>query len=63
MECFEGKITSLRLPNNNLSGDIIEEWDIFKSMKFLDLSKNNISGSFPSNMELIEGLQLLDLGE
>ena len=56
-----GILYQLDLSNNNLSGQIPDCWDHFKSLAFLDLSQNQLSGKIPTSMGSLLDLQALIL--
>ncbi|XP_048443254.1 receptor-like protein EIX1 [Pyrus x bretschneideri] len=57
--CSFGQIDSLRLSDNNFSGNLSDQLRIFKNLRILDLSNNSISGRIPvslGNLSLLEEL-------
>ncbi|WVZ15269.1 hypothetical protein V8G54_012835 [Vigna mungo] len=60
--CANGTVEALGqldLSNNQLSGQIPDCWNHFKSLVYLDLSHNNFSGMVPTSMGSLVELQAL----
>ncbi|XP_020221546.2 receptor-like protein EIX1 [Cajanus cajan] len=60
--CANGTVETLYhldLSNNQLSGQIPNCWNHFKSLSYLDLSHNNFSGKIPTSMGSLFDLQVL----
>ncbi|XP_029128441.1 receptor-like protein EIX2 [Cajanus cajan] len=60
--CASGTVEilyQLDLSNNQLSGQIPDCWNHFKSLSYLDLSHNNFSGMIPTSMGSLFDLQAL----
>ena len=56
-----GKVVSINLSNNNLTGEIPGEIVKLKSLQELNLYKNNISGAIPSDIGNLSELRILNL--
>jgi len=56
-----GKVTSLSLAGNNLSGSISSSLTSLKKLTTLDLSYNNFNGSIPSTVLNLDTLRVLNL--
>jgi Leucine-rich repeat (LRR) protein len=61
--CTSGEITTLRLPDNNLSGSIAAALGNLASLELIVLSQNNFSGTIPSELGNLTNLQELYLWE
>merc|ERR1712166_948666 len=62
-DCRFGRITSLHLPGNNLTGTI--PWQIFDSLvnlTIVDLSHNDISGTIPTEVGKLRNINMFILG-
>jgi len=62
-DCRFGRITSLHLPGNNLTGTI--PWQIFDSLvnlTIVDLSHNDISGTIPTEVGKLRNINMFLLG-
>ncbi|KAJ9540628.1 hypothetical protein OSB04_027134 [Centaurea solstitialis] len=51
----------LNLGNNNLSGDIPECWDKWRSLYILNLENNNLSGEIPKTLGISSNLESLNM--
>ena len=58
----EGRIWSLWLPENQLSGRLPHELGQLSGLVYLNLFQNQLSGDIPSELGRLENLELLDLG-
>ena len=56
-------VTMLRLPANNLTGELPPELGSIVSLSVLDLSENNLTGRIPPELGNLDGLVSLRLGE
>ncbi len=54
----DGRVTQLRLPNNNLNGQILGTLNTLTKLTFLNLSNNQLSGTIPDLSELTSLEQL-----
>jgi len=54
LECTEGQVTKLSLPDNNLSGDIPEEIGNLTGLDTLNLSGNALAGPIPLSVALLQ---------
>ena len=62
-DCRFGRITSIHLPGNNLTGTI--PWQIFDSLvnlTIVDLSHNDISGTIPTEVGKLRNINMFLLG-
>lgn len=59
----EGRVTSIRLPNNNLTGPLPAALGELSSLTTLVLNNNNLTGSIPDEIAGLLALKTLDLGE
>ena len=57
----EGRVISIALPGNGLSGSLPVELGQLTALEQLDLSENNVSGSMPAAMASLDALKMLDL--
>ncbi len=58
----EGRIWSLWLPENQMSGRLPRELGQLTGLRYLNLFQNQLSGDIPSELGRLENLELLDLG-
>ncbi|KAJ3100996.1 hypothetical protein HDU96_010175 [Phlyctochytrium bullatum] len=57
--CTDGKVTSLDLSGNNLSGTLPEIFTELESLKSLDLSENTLGGAIPTSLyDLLDDAQV-----
>ncbi|CAI7749927.1 unnamed protein product, partial [Closterium sp. NIES-54] len=54
-------LTSIELPNNNITGSIPTSWFQLRDLEFLDLSRNRLTSSLPDAFDSLFSLQLLNL--
>ena len=60
--CFAGRITTLNLRRNNLTGHLnLEDLGELTNLTYLDLSFNQLSGSIPTQIGQIDNLQMMNL--
>ncbi len=57
----EGRVSSLTLPGNQLSGEIPSELGNLSNLASLDLGGNQLSGEIPSELGGLSSLEVLDL--
>ena len=57
-----GRVTSLALPGNGLSGEIPPELGDLTNLQELDLRSNELSGVIPLELAVLSNLRKLDLG-
>lgn len=63
MGCFAGRVTSLALPRNNMTGNFsIPELGDLANLTYLDLSWNSLGGAIPTEMGRINNIQIVNLG-
>lgn len=58
----EGRVVSLRLSENNLTGPIPPELSSLANLKKLNLDSNNLTGSIPPELGNLASLELLSFG-
>ncbi|GAB4024626.1 leucine-rich repeat domain-containing protein [Spirosoma koreense] len=56
-----GRVTQLRLYNNNLNGTLPTSLSALTSLQTLDLQSNNLSGTIPASLSTLTSLQTLNL--
>ncbi|MBX2819062.1 MAG: leucine-rich repeat domain-containing protein [Rhodothermaceae bacterium] len=54
LECTDGQVTTLSLPDNNLNGDIPEEIGNLTGLDTLNLSGNALAGPIPLSVALLQ---------
>ena len=60
--CFAGRITTLNLRRNNLTGHLnLGDLGELRNLTYLDLSFNQLSGSIPTQIGRIDNLQMMNL--
>lgn len=60
-DCIAGRVTSLNLRANNLTGTLPTEIGDLVNTTFIDLSHNWLRGTIPTEMGLINNIQILNL--
>lgn len=61
ISCRDGKVSSISLNNNNLSGYLLGELEKLNSLQSLILGHNNIEGNIPAEIAKMEKLTQLEL--
>jgi len=61
VNCTNGYVTALLLPNNGLSGPLPASFGNLFYLTYLDLSNNNLTGPFPMSFADLINLQYLNL--
>ena len=56
-----GKVLSLDLSENNLTGTLSVEWSGLSELQFLQLYENSLSGSIPAELGQLPELRVMDL--
>jgi hypothetical protein len=59
----DGRVTSLILPANNLSGALPESFGSLTALQYCDLSGNRLSGAVPAAVNQLAQLTFLDLSD
>jgi len=57
-----GRVVSLQLPNNNITGSLASSFGALTALQVLDLSGNRLSGAIPPTLRAMVNLQELRLG-
>lgn len=63
VNCMDGRVITISLPNNNLTGHLPEELAQLKKLRFLLLKDNNIEGNIPENFVNLKELQQVELSQ
>ncbi|WP_237706099.1 leucine-rich repeat domain-containing protein [Thermophagus xiamenensis] len=58
---FNGRVTGLNMPSNNLTGQWCSDLSNLSELRVLNLLSNNLSGNIPDNISNLKKLETLDL--
>jgi hypothetical protein len=61
VQCTQGHVTRLELPNNGLDGVLPEELSLIPHLRVLDVSQNTLSGTLPPAYGELNELETLDV--